>query len=364
MILNNTSRFVFLFVICFCLSIACNQVQDPVAEINTSELPELELDHQFTISDSEEIMFQQLTGVKSDSEGRIFLTDQRALQVHVFGSNGDYITSIGREGSGPGEFQGLWKIYIDPKDQVITNDVRQARNTIFIENNNTWEPENIFMIEGQRYSIESADSLGNVILRQSPPQRPEPGAYWYEHELASGNLSSGLTEKNVRKFKEMGFLVSDNGSMQQIPFGRTTIVATDPKGNLYLVWNGQFELAAYNAQMQFIDSLSVPIPNQPVSNEERNEAIERLGDNFRSLGNEHMPETKPVISNMFIDRNRNFWLQTFDSPEYLVLDRAGTPRTSFDLDDGLRLVHVDKNRLYALKLGDEGYRIYVYEYQL
>ena len=362
MIFKRTLKLVVLFTVFIILSISCSQDKNQIPDLNTSEVPKLELDHQFTISDTEEIILQQITGVKSDSEGRIFLPDQRALQIHVFDSQGDYSTSIGREGSGPGEFLSLLKIYIDQKNQIIAFDVRQARNIIFAESNNSWEPKNMFMIEGQRFSIESADSLGNVVLRQSPPQRPEPGAYWYKHELATGNFTSGLTEEDVLTFRDRGNLVSDNGAMQQIPFGRTTVVATDPMGNIYLVWNEKFELAAYDATMELIDSLSVPIPNQPISSEERNEAIDRLGDNFRSLGREHMPETKPVISNMFVDGNRNIWLQTFDSPEYLVLDNEGTPIGSFDLEDELRLVHVDKNRLYALKMGAEGYQIHVFDY--
>lgn len=364
MIYNRASKLVFLLTVFLILSISCTQTDNHAPDLNTSEVPQLELDHQFTISDTDEIILQQITGVKSDSEGRIFLPDQRALQIHVFDSQGDYVTSIGREGSGPGEFLSLLKIYIDQSDQIIAFDVRQARNIIFTENNGSWEPEDMFMIEGQRYSIESVDSLGNVILRQSPPQRPKPGAYWYEHELATGNLTSGLTEQNVLTFKERGNLVSDNGAMQSIPFGRTTVVSTDPMGNMYLVWNEKFELTTYNANMELIDSLSLPIPNQPISSEERNEAIDRLGDNFKSLGREHMPKTKPVISNMIVDGNRNIWLQTFDSPEYLVLDYDGVPIGSFDLEDDLRLVHVDENRLYALKIGDEGYQIHVFDYQL
>ncbi|MEX1261897.1 MAG: 6-bladed beta-propeller [Balneolaceae bacterium] len=358
------SRFIILFAICSSLSFSCSQDSDQLAEINTSELPQLDLELQFSISDPEDVFLQQIGDVKSDSEGRIFLLDQRALQIHVFDSSGKYMTSIGREGSGPGEFRSLIKMYIDQNEQLFAFDVREARNTIFAENNTNWELKDIFSIDGQRYGIESADSEGNVILRQSPPQTPEPGAYWYEHELATGNLSSGLTKQNVLKIKEMGNLVLDSGFMIGIPFGWTTVLNTDPHGNIYLVWNEQFELAKYNAQLEFIDSLSVNIPNQPISSETRNEAIDRLNDNFKALGRKHVPDNRPVISNMFIDANENLWLQTFDSPEYLVLDREGSPLKSFDLVDELRLVHVDENRLYASKVGVGGYQLHVFDYQL
>lgn len=362
MTFSGAQRILFQIILIFSLLISCSQKPDQVSEIHTSELPQLELDHQFTISDSEEVIMQQITGVKSDSEGRIFLTDQGALQIHVFDTKGDYLTSIGREGSGPGEFRSLWKIFIDEKDQVFAVDVALARNIIFVENNYEWEPKQIFAIDGQRYWIDSADTDGNVILRQSPPQYPEPGAFWYEHELANGNLSSGLTDQDVLTIKDMGYLYSDNGSLQRIPFGRTTIVATDSQGNIYLVWNDQFEMAKYNAKMEFIDSLNVEIPNQPISNEENRDAIDRVGNDFRSLALEQMPDSKPVIINMFV--NENIWLQTFDSPEYLVLDHEGNALKSFDLEEDARLSHVDENRLYTLQLSDEGYQIHVFEHQL
>lgn len=357
-------RILFLFILIFFVSASCGQEPDLVTEVKTSELSELELDFQFTISDSEEVILQQITGIKSDSKGKIFLTDQRALQIHVFDIQGEYVTSIGREGAGPGEFQSLLRVYIDQNDQIFAFDVNQARNTIFVENNDSWEADQIFMIEGQRYGIESADTDGNVTLRQSQPQYPEPGAFWYEHELATGNLSAGLIEQNILTIKDMGYLYSGDGTLERIPFGRTTVVATEPEGNIYLVWNEKFEMAKYNAKMEFIDSLSVDIPNQPISNEESRNAMDRVGNNFRSLAREHMPDSKPVINNMIVDINGNIWLQTFDTPEYLVLDREGTPLRSFELENELRLVHVDENRLYALKIGDEGYQIHILEYQL
>ncbi|MCC5905544.1 MAG: 6-bladed beta-propeller [Balneolaceae bacterium] len=344
--------------------VSCSNDSQKTTEIHTSELPLIELDHQFTITEPDDIYFLQISGVKSDSQGRIYLPDQQALSVHLFDQDGSYIKSIGREGSGPGEFQSLVRIFIDQQDRLVTFDVRQARNTIFVETNDGWEPEQIFMIEGQRYGIESMDIDDNVILRQSPPQSPEPGAFWYEHELSAGNLETGLNQENVLRFKEMGHLVLDSGVMRGIPFGRTTILSTIQNGNIYLVWNEQFELAIYDAKMTLVDSLSVPIPNQPVSNEERNDALDRLGSEFRSLGREHIQGTKPVVNAMFIDINENIWLQTNDSPEYLILDNEGSPAGSFDLEEDLRLVHVDENRLYALKIGDGGYEVHVFGFRL
>lgn len=206
--------------------------------------------------------------------------------------------------------------------------------------------------------------MDNFILRHSLSQRPEPGAFWYEHALSTGHLDSGLKESNVLSFKDMGHLVAQNGGMKSIPYGRTTVLASAVDGNLYMVWNENFELAIYNTQLELVGSLHIPIPNQPISSEERTKISDYLGNNFQSLGQEHVPDTKPVIKDMFIDKNKNIWLQTYDSPEYLVVDQEGTPLGSFDLPEDLDLAHVGEETLFALKRGRQGDEVHAFDFEL
>ncbi|MEX1212572.1 MAG: 6-bladed beta-propeller [Balneolaceae bacterium] len=344
--------------------ISCTWGSDRTVEVRTSEVPRLEFGDSFTLSAPEDVYLQQISQIKSDSKGRIYISDGRGLQIHVFDAQGDYISSIGREGEGPGEFRSLMNIYVDSNDKLYAFDISQARSTIFVEENNHWEPEKIFAVDGQRYGIESADADGNLILRQGIPKSLEPGVDWFRHELATGHLSSGLKERNALVFNDRDNIVSEDNFMIPIPFGRTTITATDPTGNVYLIWNESFEVAAYDAGLRLLDSLRVPIPNQLVSLDERDEVINRMGSDFRSLVREHIPDTKPVISNLVVDGYRNLWLQTYDSPEYLVLGSEGSPLGSFDLQEGRQLLHVDTDQLYAVEMDEEGYHVHVIEYQL
>ena len=47
--------------------------------------------------------FGQVLGIDADEEGRIYVLDQQAQEVRVFGADGAYLHTIGRAGSGPGE---------------------------------------------------------------------------------------------------------------------------------------------------------------------------------------------------------------------------------------------------------------------
>jgi len=335
-------------------------------EIHTDVQPTIELIHELTISDSDELILSQITEVKSDSKGRIYLNDQVALKIHVYEVDGTYLRSIGQEGSGPGEFQRLTNILIDYRDRLITIDSRLARNTIFIEKNGNWIVDQIFPKEESTfYAIESIAPNGVVILNKSLFIMPEPpGEYWAEHELALGHLSSGLIQDNIYQFKGLGMLINNDGNLIVKPFGRTTLIYTTPDGKLFMVWNDKFNVDIFDSSLNQIDSLSVPIPNQLITNEERDELLKTMGDMFRSLGRRYLPDTKPVVNNMFIDKSENYWLQTYDKPEYLVLNKNGSPLGSFDLQNDMQLAHVDENRIYAIESYDKGYKIHVFRYNL
>ncbi len=354
----------FLKTVLFFTTIAsltsCSAGEQSADEIRTAELPEIELNHLFTLDEPEGIFFERIQFIQTDSQGRIFLADQEANHILVYDETGDFITTIGREGAGPDEFRAILNMFVDENDQLIIFDMANNRSVFFTEENGSWQPEEFVTIEGTRFGVQTVDKAGNYIVRQSRNRMPEPGAYWYVHVLGTGSLQEGLMDDDAIEFREMGYLVRDDGMMNGIPFGRTTLLARGHDGKLYMTWNEDFEVAVYDAKLEPADSIQAAIPNQSVTTEERRERLDRL-DQFRSLASEHMPDTKPVAEGMWVDRQQNIWLQTHDSPEYLVLDSRGEPIGSFDLEGERRILHVDGERVYTLLSDDEGYAVDIFE---
>ncbi len=65
-----------------------------------------------------------------DEEGNVYVGDSRNHRIAVYDATGRYLTSMGRQGSGPGEFRmlrllGVWD------DQVVACDMQQMRTTVF-----------------------------------------------------------------------------------------------------------------------------------------------------------------------------------------------------------------------------------------
>ena len=69
-------------------------------------------------------------GLVADSRGRIFVLDTRPALIKVYGPDGLFAGTIGREGSGPGEFQPGGTLTIS-RDTLVLHDSRQTRTQSF-----------------------------------------------------------------------------------------------------------------------------------------------------------------------------------------------------------------------------------------
>ena len=75
--------------------------------------------------------FGQIAGIGITSDGRILVLDQQAQRVMVYGPDGTYESSMGRPGSGPGEFgPAANALFIGRGDTVIVPDLANQRVNI------------------------------------------------------------------------------------------------------------------------------------------------------------------------------------------------------------------------------------------
>jgi len=72
--------------------------------------------------------FGQVGTIAIDSKGQIYVSDAQAQEVRVFSAAGEYLRTVGRPGSGPGELGlGASVVLICPGDTLLIPDVRNRR---------------------------------------------------------------------------------------------------------------------------------------------------------------------------------------------------------------------------------------------
>jgi hypothetical protein len=75
-----------------------------------------------------EYQFSQISGIAGLEDGRIAIFDQQGQHFRIFGPDGTHLRTVGRPGSGPGEFAvGGGPLLVIPGDTIIVPDVTNQR---------------------------------------------------------------------------------------------------------------------------------------------------------------------------------------------------------------------------------------------
>jgi hypothetical protein len=75
--------------------------------------------------------FGDIADIDVDARGRIYVLDRQAQDVRVFGPDGSHLQTIGRPGSGPGEFAGVTGIALDPQERLWVFNQNNMRYSVF-----------------------------------------------------------------------------------------------------------------------------------------------------------------------------------------------------------------------------------------
>lgn len=103
-----------------------------LAESAQAQLP---VDTLLTIGDDEaaevEYLFGSISGVARADDGRLFVSDFSTYNVRVFDSSGTFLRRLGERGEGPGEFERPRVFTLIEDSELLVQDGRQARVTVF-----------------------------------------------------------------------------------------------------------------------------------------------------------------------------------------------------------------------------------------
>lgn len=99
--------------------------------------------------------FAQVWQVAFDAQGRLYVLDSGNHRIHVFDGGGKFMRSIGRRGSGPGEFHMPIGLAITGADELVVNDAMRALQ--------------VFSLNGTyKRSIEPSEKAGRVTSQLYP----------------------------------------------------------------------------------------------------------------------------------------------------------------------------------------------------
>ncbi len=75
------------------------------------------------LSGKDEFLFVYISDVAVDGRGDVYVGDRQLNEVRKFDREGRYLLTVGRKGQGPGEFQSIRTVSVNPRDELIVYDM-------------------------------------------------------------------------------------------------------------------------------------------------------------------------------------------------------------------------------------------------
>lgn len=341
----------------------CSSTNEQTGTYRTSDVPLLEVEHVMSIYEPESSFIVYATAVATSLDGDIILSDSENNRLMVYDSTGNFKQQIGRAGSGPGEFQNLIDVIVSPDNSLFVADRRQARTSVFHKPSDEWVLDRV-LTHPEIGMFPVVVNGKESVFRATMSQVPTPGVYTYKHWIAPIDIESDLVIGNKSEINDAVYLVNpeeSNYSMLSLPFTSSTISKGSLDGHVHILKSGESVIQRFDIQMNLVDSVQIQLNPVPTTVAERDTAIARRASSFSNLLSANFPEFKSLAESFFVDEAGRYWLSTHDSPKYLILEADGSPIGSFDLPDGLRLLHVSDGRVYLTDYQSEQFSIEVYE---
>lgn len=323
-------------------------------------------------------IFGDIRSLEADSAGTVYVLDHQSSEIRAFGPSGNYLRSLTRKGSGPGEL-------------MTANGIQMTdRGTLWVQDHGQWQMIELtlqgeeirrlrmpvlaygFIWEG---SVDRAGRFWNTVSHsdEQRPYPPEPGlhegtirSYLRSFEPHTERADSiPLGEKQYRSHVSQN---SQGGyTYRSVPFESFASIVVDPEGGMWMTARDTYQIVRRNEQGDTVLIVEVDAPPEPVTAEDRRAYVEsflerlpeerRLAEELASLSYSH----KAIIDQLFLDDERNLWvrrrLDEGETPEYDVFRPDGTMAGTVKL--GFRPVsfippRVRDSRMYVIVADDLG----------
>jgi len=261
----------------------------------------------------DELMFGFVQCMAVDAEGGIYVYDGQVPALRYFDASGDYVRTLGREGSGPGEYRDTCLgLAVRSDGKVLMRDPRNARINVYEPDGTPADhwPVASGLFTSQAMMIDMADHVYLKILTERP-ERNRPWKIGLLHLDADGQLLDTIPDPPIAGAPESG------GGGRFVPAKQW---AWSPLGYMVVGVNRDysFELRPPGRPVLRIERTVEPVELQPEERAEweaRNEWTRRNEGQFMTAEIPPVPAQKPPYRGLYIGERGRIWVWRYTVAE-------------------------------------------------
>lgn len=329
----------------------------------------IQLVREVSFGDTKDVLIGSMGGTAIDNLGRVFSYDYQQNTIHAFNHDGSYLTNLGREGQGPGEFLYSASLSI-VSDQLYAFDARALRVNIYslepLEFSHTINLNPIQQDSVIKKLTDSYYSLSGIMARNKSTLL---ALFRQTHNLIPGEINN---EQKIKYFilDKEGNIVSDKifeqldwqwigatvgGEFKDAAFeflGKSLMAVSDD-GHIFSGWTKDFLIEVRDPNGEYLRAFYHPYRKKEFT---RNDAIHSLDreygiDVLQNAKSGDLPEFWPVLNDMQIDDENRLWITTIvddnEVYEWWVLDDYGELLAKFTWPRDRRIAAIKNGYVYA-----------------
>lgn len=258
-----------------------------------------------TLEGEDELMFGQILEMAVDANGGIFVFDGQVPALRYYDSSGSYVRTLGREGSGPGEYRDqCLGLAVRTDGRLVMRDPRNGRLNVYDADGapSAHWPVASGLFTSRAMTLDTADHMYLKIL-MSRPERNKPWKIGLLHLDADGQIVDTIADPPIA-----GQPTSSGGV-----FLPSKVWAWSPLRYMVVGINRdyRFELRKPEHVLRIERVVrQVPVlPEEQASWEARNDWRRENQGQFMTSELPPVPNTKPPYRTLSIGEGGRVWVQ-------------------------------------------------------
>ena len=370
------NRLFLLLLLVSILAISCgdsektaqNEIIDPANFTETTHTAAQSL----LIEETDDFFFGRITTVQPTSKGDILVGDFTTKKFFVFNPNGDLVGEIGKEGSGPGEFQQLGKAYVGHNDTLFVMDWSNARISAFTETSSgKWAHQlDIPMVRSEGGMLNGFFHFGSqgMVGQYSQPFRQgetTPTEWPTVTRINRKGEKVGEPITSYRPFENKLEMGTNFIRVFGIPFGKRGTVV-ESQNALHVSNNDFFGATTLSLDGDTLHHFQQNFVTRPVTDDMIHDTFDGdfTSDYYKSVS-DVIPQVRPAFDSFQADNEGNVYFSfddaTEDSNLWLKYSPDGEYLASFTIPTGTTVQRIYNNKIYCSAGADDLPYIVVYE---
>jgi len=327
------------------LSFACTYEDDSHNRLTMNSFTLLPMETVFEFTESEDLAFRHIRSMQMDDYGNVLVTDPTQQSVFMFDTKGNLIQKIGGNGQGPGEFQNVGSVLI-AHDSLFVSDGRSLKIEVFEYRDSKYNHVRTVSIENQQLlgNLIGLEERGILIKNdimlfpsgQNNPTDTPISLIGHNGKIVRDTLFSVPLHEFVIDDSEVPFVA---GKI----FGNTSQLAFNNRNKVYSLWSETLNLDYFTLEGEKHNAFSYTLQPVTITKAEQDSALNLWENPHRTVMRQHMPDVKPIASNLMVDDQQRIWIELLTeelehgwyafSPSGEPLFRINIPRQSAFLQD-------------------------------